>query len=249
MFVVFDVQRAQVELDVYAAAGEAVQERADGAGAGAGSAGQGGPGTAFPRMDFDGVVVDDLDEVHIGLAREGFIRFKFRAQFMEIDGIDILDVSHGVGDAHEQAGDLIGLAVDVDGFVDDRTRRAFHGNLGAVGKGFAHVDRDQADFAVVADSDFRFHDARQGFDSKFFLVDDAVVVDVFGKAADAVAAHFRFTAVGIDDAHADVGFIARHDDDDAVGTDARMRGAHLNGQLGKILVSAVLIFQKDEVIA
>ena len=104
-------------------------------------------------------------------------------------------------------------------------------------------------FAVVADSDFWFHDARQGFDSKFFLVDDAVVVDVFGKAADAVAAHFRFTAVGIDDAHADVGFIARHDDDDAVGTDARMRGAHLDGQLGKILVSAVLIFQKDEVIA
>lgn len=79
LFVVFDVQRAQVELDVDAAASEAVQEGADGAGAGAGTAGQGSAGTAFPRVDFDGVVVDDLDEVHVGLARESLIGFKFRA--------------------------------------------------------------------------------------------------------------------------------------------------------------------------
>ena len=168
---------------------------------------------------------------------------------MEVDGVDVFDIGHGMGDAHEQAGDVIGLAVDFDGFIDDRAGRAFHGDLGAVREGLAHVDGDQADLAVVADGDFRLHDACQGFNGEFFLVDDAVVVDVFGKAADAVAAHFRFTAIGIDDAHADVGFIARHDDDDAIGTDARMGSAHLDGQLGKILVRAVFIFQKDEVIA
>ena len=67
------------------------------------------------------MVVDDLDKVHIRLAREGFIRFKFRSQFMEIDGVDVFNVRHGMRDPHEQAGNVIGLAVDFDGFIDDRT--------------------------------------------------------------------------------------------------------------------------------
>ena len=54
----------RVELDVDAAAGEAVQEGTDGAGAGTGSASQGSAGTAFPGMDLDRMVVDDLDKVH-----------------------------------------------------------------------------------------------------------------------------------------------------------------------------------------
>ena len=58
-----------------------------------------------------------------------------------------------MGDAHEQAGDVIGLTVDFDGFIDDRAGRAFHGDLGAVREGLAHVDGDQADLAVVADRD------------------------------------------------------------------------------------------------
>ena len=168
---------------------------------------------------------------------------------MEIDGVYVFDIGHGMRYAHEKARNLIFFAVDSNRFVDDGTCRAFHRDLGAVREGFAHIDRDQADFAVIANRDFRLHDACQGFDGEFFLIDDAVVVDIFGKAADAVAAHFRFTAVGIDDAHADVRLFARYDDDDTVRSDTRMRSTHLDGELGKILVRAVFIFQKNEVVA
>ena len=56
-----------------------------------------------------------------------------------------------------------------------------------------------------------------------------MVIDVFCKAADAVAAHFSFTAVSIDDAHADVGFITGNDDDDTVSAYAGMRRTQLDG--------------------
>ena len=67
-----------------------------------------------------------------------------------------------------------------------------------------------------------------------------------GKAAGCRYHTFRFTAIGIDDAHADVGLIARYDDDDAIGADACMGSAHLDGQLGKILVRAVLSSKKTK---
>ena len=81
------------------------------------------------------------------------------------------------------------------------------------------------------------------------LRNDAVVVDVFCEAADAVAAHFRLAAVGVDNAHPHVGLIAGHDDDDAVGADSRMAVAHFHGQFGKILVRAFLIFKKYEIVS
>ena len=70
LFVVFDVQRAQVELDVDAAASEAVQEGADGAGAGAGTAGQGLSGTPFPDAHAYMSRVHELHEFGIGAAGE-----------------------------------------------------------------------------------------------------------------------------------------------------------------------------------
>ena len=77
-FIVFDMKGSQVQLNVNTAAGKTIHERTDGAGAGTGSASQGSAGTAFPGMDLDRMVVDDLDKVHIGLTREGLMGFKFR---------------------------------------------------------------------------------------------------------------------------------------------------------------------------
>ena len=143
-------------------------------------------------------------------------------------GIDVFDIDHRMGYTHEQAGNLIGLAVDFKGFVDDRTFRAFHGNLRTVRERFAHVDRNQADLAVLAEDNLRLHNTGQCFNGKFFFIDDLMVIDVFCKATDAVAAHFSFTAVGIDDSHANVGLITGNDDDDTIGTDTGMRCTKFN---------------------
>ena len=59
---------------------------------------------------------------------------------MKGDGIDIFYIDHRMGYAHEQAGNLIRLAIYFKGFVDDRAFRAFHRNLRTIGKGFPHID-------------------------------------------------------------------------------------------------------------
>ena len=54
------------------------------------------------------------------------------------------------------------------------------------------------------------------------LPGQAVVVDVLGHAADAVAAHLRLGAVGVEHPHPRVGPLRGHDQDQAVGADAEM---------------------------
>src|SRR5205823_946986 len=59
-----------------------------------------------------------------------------------------------------------------------------------------------------------------GFDAHGIFLREAVVIRIFGHAANAVAAHFAFQAVGVEHAHADVGLLRRHDEDQAVAADA-----------------------------
>ena len=63
---------------------------------------------------------------------------------------------------------------------------------------------------------------------------DAVVVNVFRHAADAVAAHFRLGAVGVVHPHSGVGLIARADQDQPVAADAEMPVGNPPGQRGRI---------------
>ena len=70
-------------------------------------------------------------------------------------------------------------------------------------------------------------DTPSGHDGEFVLVDEAGVHRVFGDAADAVAAHLRLGAVGIDDPHGYVRALSRQDIEDAVRTDAEMTVADL----------------------
>ena len=53
-------------------------------------------------------------------------------------------------------------------------------------------------------------------------MDKFVVVGIFCDAADAVAAHLRFGAVGIEHPHSDVGTFRRADEYQAIGADAEM---------------------------
>ena len=51
---------------------------------------------------------------------------------------------------------------------------------------------------------------------------NAVVVDILGHAADAVAAHLAFAAVGVEHPHPGVGPFRRADQDQAVAADAEV---------------------------
>ncbi len=76
-------------------------------------------------------------------------------------------------------------------------------------------------------------DARQRLDAYAFLAGQAVVVDVLAHAADAVAAHFRLAAVGVEHTHTEIrhgGIGGRANEDQAVASDAEMTVADAPGQ-------------------
>ena len=61
-----------------------------------------------------------------------------------------------------------------------------------------------------------------------------MVIDVFGDAADAVAAHLSFGAIQIVHSHAEICFIRRTDENKTVGTDAKMAVADNFGCIGRV---------------
>ena len=77
-------------------------------------------------------------------------------------------------------------------------------------------------------------DAPAGLDGDLGAAGDAVVVDVLGDAADAVAAHLAFGAVGVEHAHAGVGPFGGGDQDQAVGADAEVAVADGAGEGGQV---------------
>ena len=84
--------------------------------------------------------------------------------------------------------------------------------------GRPHVDPHARDLAV---GQFEVEDehAAPGFDLQPVLPGDAMIVDVFGDAPHAVAAHFRFAAVGVEHPHAGIGLFGRADQNQPVRAD------------------------------
>src|SRR5439155_25556809 len=106
-------------------------------------------------------------------------------------------------------------------------------DLGRLQDRLAHVHAD-ALYLALFDLQVKRQDAAARFDRQPRLGGDAVVVDVLGHAADAVAAHLRFAAVGVEHAHAGVGALRRADEDQAVAADAEMAVADDPAQGGGI---------------
>ena len=75
---------------------------------------------------------------------------------------------------------------------------------------------------------------RPGLDAQRVVGRQAVVVDELGDAADAVAAHLRLAAVGVEHAHLRVGDLGGADEDEAVAADAEVPVADAPGELGGV---------------
>src|SRR5947207_2968732 len=61
-----------------------------------------------------------------------------------------------------------------------------------------------------------------------------MVINIFGNAAQAVAAHLRLATVGVEHAHAGVGFLRRANQDQTIRPDSEMTVAHCPAQSGRI---------------
>src|SRR5262245_7004304 len=164
----------------------------------AGAAGPSLPRAALPDPHFDFRRADDFDEFRIHPLGKKRVVFEARSNLFEIERIDILEIEHAMRIAHGDAGHFVGLAVNNERAVFDLAVRV-HRNFSSLEDRLAHID-----FHQLADDAWP-DDAGQGFDFEFAFVRDAVIVDVFGETADAVAAHLHLTAVGVVNLHLEVG--------------------------------------------
>ncbi len=131
--------------------------------------------------------------------------------------------------AHRYGGDLERALADLDRHVNRRVARQERGDNGGVENGRAHVDAD-AFHPPAVDLEIEGEDAASCLDRQLLFRGNTMVEKVLGDAANAVAAHFAFRAVGVEHSHFRVGAFGRHDHDEAVAADARMAVAHGEGE-------------------
>ena len=137
---------------------------------------------------------------------------------------------------------LVGLAVHRQRPVFDLAV-GIDGNLSPVKNRLAHVDFDQ-----LADN-LRPDNAGERLHFELALLRDAVIVNVFGEAADAVAAHLDLTAVGVVDLHLEVGDFRRMHRQQLIGADAEAAVAELLGDGFQMIDVFLQAIEKNEIVA
>ena len=188
-------------------------------GAGARAAGQGGAGAPLPHPHHQVVGGEHLHEVDVGFRREGRVHLEAGTEALQVDLVDRVHRDHHVGVAHAGGSHGEGLAIHHQLALGQPVGPHLQGggHLGRLQEGSAHVDADGAIRQQLG------HDpARQGVDLPGAARAVAVAVgQEAGQAADAVAAHLRLAAVGVEDAHAQLAAgVGRQGQDHSVAADA-----------------------------
>ena len=186
-------------------------------GAGARATGQGGASTSLPNPHHQVAWMQHLHEVNIGARREDGMQLQRSPQQVQIDPFEIQHRNHHMGIAHADGGNGQDLAVDGQIPLGEPRRTDIQqgGNRRGFQEGRAHVDADAAIGLQLR------HDATsKGFDLPATAGIIAIAIgQKAGQAADAIAAHLRLAAVGIEDAHPQfAAFTGRQGQDHAIAT-------------------------------
>ena len=111
-----------------------------------------------------------------------------------------------VGIPHTHPGEDEGLAGGVDGLFDKLTSREGTGKCGWLERGPAHFDGDGARIPMPVHMQRNRYQPAFGLDGEVCLFRLAGGVKIAGEDAQAVAGFFRFAAVRIEDAQAEIRF-------------------------------------------
>jgi hypothetical protein len=144
--------------------------------------------------------------------------------------------------------DVAGL--QLQGLVVRLAIRPTEAHVGAAEGGGAHLRLHGEDSVRGPRKDLHPHDAaRRLHGERRVLRDVAGLQQVRGEDAQAVAALFRLGAVGVEDAQAEVGRVAGHARQDAVGAHARVPVADQPHRQRRELDPEPLHLQRDVVVA
>ena len=181
--------------------GETQQNCCHQRGASARPTGQGGTGASLPDTDLQAIAAVHPQEMHVRLGREEGVHLKGGAPGIKGNGVEVIDGHHDMGIAHAdcryrkarigQIGFTTGQAID---------QRQRGGNRRRLQKGRPHVHQQ-----LTIDLQFRTNQTRRRLNRPAAPRRVTVTVrEKTGQATDAVAAHLRLTAIGIEDAHAQI---------------------------------------------
>ena len=225
-----DEQCSAPHVDVHGAVEQAAADTGNSGGTSAGAASQGFASTALMHSQADGVAIDYLHKAGIDPAWKARVTFDQRAVLCYRSLVDVGYDLHGMRVAHRDGSDVDRVVADLQGLVRVGAvlaERAVEGNVVGQKARCAHVD---ADIAVVFEA--QGDDAGAGFDADFPFVGQFLFMYETHKTARPVAALLNFTAVGIEDAVAeiDTGLAGGLDDEDLVAADAEISVGQPPGQ-------------------
>ena len=204
--------------------------------AGPGPASQGLADPSLPGPLAQRRPVQHLGELDVGLGRkERRVRLQPGAEGAHRRLVDVVHEHHRVRVAHRQDGRGHPLAVDL--------QRAL-----VLHRGWAHVDRDPVDAALVVGVQLQVLDPGAGLQVEG-AADKATVAQVLADHPDPVAAHLGQGAVGVAVVHEERRVGARGDADQAVRPDTEVAVADGPGQLGRERVVVGQVLHDHEVVA
>ena len=206
-------------MDVLACRADAKLGQGRHGGAGSGAAGPCLAAAALPHPHLQVGGIHHLHELGVDALREVCVVLKGRTDLFQLQAVHILHHGHTVGVAHTDAGHMPRFAVHGQFFVHKRFFAHVHSRqAGRHGTVSAHLHLPQAR-TLVGDG----LQAAEGINGKG-LFGNAVGVQPFSHAADAVATHPALAAVCVEDAHHAVRTrrLRSADADDAVRTNGKM---------------------------
>ena len=173
------------------------------------------------------MAVKNLHKFHVDALRKMLMLLQCGTDGTQRRIVRVVTENNAVGIAHRNghAGDFLLQCSQSDGI--------FHHCLAHLHCRLLHK--------TVFHVQFQSADARQGFNIEGGFAGVAFVVHKFSHAADTVAAHFRFAAVGIENAHFEVGDLGILNQNQAVGADTEVPVRPFNGQLRRILHLTVVV--------
>ncbi len=183
---------------------------------------------ALPHAHGDLVGTGDGDELDVGVLREALVDLELRARGGDVRGLRVVDEQHEMRVAHPGGVPFVRDTV-VRRFEAERARCRERDGGGVERRG-AHVDGRGDHLARVVELQVDRTTTTVGVDDEALPVTDSLPVHDPREAADAIPAHLRDVAVGVEQLHPAVGAVgAGAHDDEAVGADAAMAVAERDG--------------------
>src|SRR3989442_649842 len=200
------------------------------------------PSTTLPNSHSDCIGLKHFDEFRVDALGKKWMVLEARADALQIQAVQIIQIKHAVRIPHRDASDLIRSSIHFQWMVENFAV-GIHGNFSPLQNRLSHVNLN-----LIPDETWS-NDSRESLHGQLSFGRQAVIPDIPGKTADAIATHLHLSAVRVVNLHLEVGDLGRMNGQKLIGTDAEAAIAKLLGQLFELAVLSIETIDKNKIVA